>query len=121
MRIVAAVVSALLILEFSLAALTWTPALSVAVDRFSSLTRISPAPGLMFLIGMLDLIGVIGVVAGFWKPLPAVLAGCWFALLCGWILYRQTIHGDRGSSLVPYTLFSSAAVILVVTRLAERA
>ncbi|WP_306192812.1 MULTISPECIES: hypothetical protein [unclassified Streptomyces] len=119
MRIVAAAASALVIFEFGLAALTWTPALQVAVERFSQVAHVPPAPRLVALIGLLDLIGVIGVVVGFWKPEAAVAAGVWFAALCGWILYRQVTHGDRGSALLPYTLFAGSAVLVIVGRLAS--
>ncbi|MFF3838306.1 hypothetical protein [Streptomyces sp. NPDC001930] len=120
MNVVAAASSSLLILEFGLAALTWTPALDVAVARYSELAHVPPAPRTVTLIGLFDTIGVIGVVVGFWKPMAGVLAGSGFAALCGWILSRQISHGDRGSALVPYALFGSAAVALVVSRLMAR-
>ncbi|GAA1906022.1 hypothetical protein GCM10009716_14970 [Streptomyces sodiiphilus] len=119
MRVTAAIVSALLIFEFSLAALTWTPVLQVAVDRFTELTRITPSPALMVTIGLLDALGVAGVIAGFWRPWAAVAGASWFVLLCGSILIRQLYVGDRGLELVPYALFTSAAVILIATRLAD--
>lgn len=120
MRITAAAASALLIFEFTLAAATMMPVLQIAVDRFSALTRTTPSPAVIFLIGLLDLIGVIGVIIGFWRPLPAVAAGLFFAALAGTILFRQITHGDRGTDLLPYTLFASAGIILVITRLTTR-
>ena len=121
MRLVALLVSALLILEFSLSAISMISVMQTAVDRFSTLTRTTPGPRLVVLIGLLDLIGVVAVIAGFWRPWPAVPAGVFFALLSGFVLFRQITGGDRGSDLLPYTLFLSAAVVLVITRLAERA
>lgn len=114
--VLAAVASALLILEFSLSAISMLSVMQVAVDRISQLIRITPSPGTVFLIGLLDLIGVTGVIAGFWHPLPAVAAGCFFALLSGAVLVRQTACGDRGSALLPYTLFLTASVVLIATR-----
>ncbi|MFI0241451.1 DoxX family protein [Streptomyces sp. NPDC016845] len=119
MRIVAAAASALVIFEFGLAAVTWTPALQVAVERFSQVAHVPPSPRAVSVIGLLDLIGVAGAIVGFWKPQAAVAAGVWFAALCGWILFRQLTHGDRGSALLPYTLFACSALLMLIGRLAE--
>ncbi|MFI5758420.1 hypothetical protein [Streptomyces sp. NPDC051569] len=119
LRVIAAIVSGLLILEFSLSAISMLSVMGVAVERFSTLTRTSPGTGVVVLIGLLDLIAVIAMIVGFRRPWAAVTAGAFLALLSGFVLLRQIDGGDRGSDLLSYSLFLGAAVVLVITRLAE--
>jgi ABC-type uncharacterized transport system permease subunit len=70
-------------------------------------------------MGLLDLVGVAGVVAGFWQPKPAVAAGVFFAALSAYVLVRQIGGGDRLSELLPYALFLSAALVTAAARLTQ--
>ncbi|MCX4748920.1 hypothetical protein OG455_25955 [Kitasatospora sp. NBC_01287] len=112
------IASGLLILEFSMSAISMIAVMKVAVDRFDTLTRSTPGHGVIVLIGVLDLLGVIGAVAGFRRPAAAVAAGVWFALLSGGILYRQLSHGAHGSELISYSLFLAAALVMIAARAA---
>ncbi|MDH6120769.1 DoxX family protein [Kitasatospora sp. GAS204B] len=116
MRILGGVASGVLILEFGLSAIAGIPAMQVAVNRFTSLTRTPPRRDVIVLIGLLDLLGVVGVIQGFWQTAPAVAAGSFFALLSGFVVYRQVTHGDTGKELVPYTLFLACALIMIISR-----
>jgi len=119
MRVISGIASAVLILEFSLSAIANLSVMQVSIDRWSALTRTSPSKEFMFAMGLLDLLGVVGVVVGFWQPKPAIVAGAFFALLSAFVLFRQVGGGDRLGALLPYALFLSAAVVTVATRLAQ--
>jgi hypothetical protein len=69
-------------------------------------------------MGLLALLGVAGVVAGFRWPAPALVAAVCFALLAGFTLVRQVRRGQRGGDLFAYALFLVSALTVIAIRLA---
>ncbi len=107
--------SAVLVVEFALTAVAGLMVLRPGVERFANLTGFTPRPLVYRLLGVLALLGVAGIVAGAWRPLLAVVAAAYFALVAGFTLVRQVQRGQRGWDLLAYSLFLvSALVVLAV-------
>jgi hypothetical protein len=61
------------------------------------------------------------VIAGIWRPVAAVAAAAYFALLSGFTLARQVRRGQRGQALFAYSLFLvSALAVLAIQALRSR-
>lgn len=113
--ILLAAASIVLVVELSLTAIAGLAVYRPGIERFASLTGITPSPPVYRLLGLLALIALVGVVAGIWRPLAAVVAAVYFALIAGFTLTRQVQRGQRGQELFAYSLFlGSSLVVLVV-------
>ena len=108
--------SAVLVVEFLLTAAAGLFAYRPGIERFAHLTGFTPSPLVYRALGVLDLIGVAGIIAGAWRPVLAVLAASYFAVLAAFTLVRQVQRGQRGQELFAYTLFLVSALIVVAVR-----
>jgi hypothetical protein len=116
MNALAAVASALVILEFSLQALGMLTHMDAQLVQFAAVTGHRPSRSLTLTLGVLDVLGVAGVVAGFWTSSWAVLAGAYFVLFTGVMLGIQLRRGNRGMLLNTGILFFGSAVLLLISR-----
>ncbi|MER5435296.1 DoxX family protein [Streptomyces sp. NPDC002588] len=116
MNVVAALASALVILEFSLQALGMLTHMEAQLVQFDAVTGRRPSRSLTLLLGLLDVVGVAGVIAGFWESVWAVLAGVYFVVFTGIMLGIQLRRGNRGMLLNTGILFFGSAVLLVISR-----
>jgi len=105
--------SLVLVVEFSLTAAAGLAAYQPGVERFAQLTGITPRPLAYRVLGLLALLGVAGVIAGIWRPVAAVPAAAYFALLSSFTLARQVQRGQRGQALVAYSLFLVSALAVL--------
>ena len=107
------VFSTLLLAEFLAAAVHLLAARSV--NRFTGLTGLGRRAG--YVVGVVDLVGSVTVIAGFSVPLFSYVGAAIFAAVCLFVLARQLQRGQRRLALVPYSSFLSWAVLLVAFRL----
>jgi uncharacterized membrane protein YphA (DoxX/SURF4 family) len=117
-RIAAAVASAVLVVEFTLAGIAGVAGMAAGRERLAQLTRQKINPRFLFVLGLLELAGVAAVIAGFRYPGAAVVAALFFAAVAGTVLTLQVVHGDRGTALIAYSLFFTSALVLLASRLA---
>jgi hypothetical protein len=113
------VASAVLVVEFLLTAAAGLLVLAQGVERFAHLTGLTPSPTGYRLMGLLALAGVAGIIAGIWRPVLAVPAAAYFAVLSGFTVVRQLQRGQRGRELLAYTLFLISALIVLAVRASE--
>jgi len=113
--------SAVLVVEFLLTAAAGLFAYRPGIERFAHLTGFTPSPFAYRALGVLALFGVAGIIAGAWRPVLAVLAASYFAVLAAFTLVRQVQRGQRGQELFAYTLFLVSALIVVVVRASSAA
>jgi hypothetical protein len=107
--------SVILVAEFLLTAAAGLAAYQPGAERFAHLTGCTPNPVVYRLLGLIALLGVAGIILGAWWPPAAIVAGLYFAMVAGFTLLRQVQRGQRGSELLPYSLFLlSAAVVISV-------
>jgi hypothetical protein len=66
------------------------------------------------LLGAVHLAGSAAVIAGVFVPAAGVAGGALEAATFGWVLSRQWRHGDRGTALFAYLLFTGFALAVVV-------
>jgi hypothetical protein len=118
MNVVAAIASALVILEFSLQALGMLTHMEAQLVQFAAVTGHRPSRSLTLTLGVLDVLGVAGTVAGFWEPVWAVLAGAFFTVFTGIMLGIQLRRGNRGMLLNTGILFFVSALLLLISRAA---
>jgi hypothetical protein len=106
--------SLVLVVEFSLTAAAGLALYGPGIERFADLTGVTPSPLVYRTLGLLALLGVIGVIAGIWRPAVAVVAAAYFALVAGFTLVRQVQRGRRGRHLVAYSVFLVSALVVLV-------
>lgn len=120
MVILTVVASVVLIIEFTLAAVANLTGMPAAVARFRELTGHTLTRVAMLGVGLLDAVGLAGVIAGFWYPVAGVVGA---ALLAGYalaVLVGQYRRGTRSArEYLAYGLFLACAVLVVVGRAAE--
>lgn len=115
-NVVAAIASALVILEFSLQALGMLTHMEAQLTQFAAVTGHRPGRRLTLTLGVLNVLGVAGVVAGFSEHMWAVLAGAYFTLFTAVMLGLQLRRGNRGMLLNTGILFFASALLLLVSR-----
>jgi hypothetical protein len=108
--------SVVLVVEFLMTAFAGLTVYRPGIDRFSQLTGLVPSPPVYRVMGALALAGVVGIIGGFWRPAPALVAAAYFALLAAFTLARQLQRGQRGQALFAYGLFLLCAVIVLAIR-----
>lgn len=94
-------VSAVLGVEFLLTAAAGLAVYRAGIQRFAQLTSIALSPVPDRILALLALVGVGGIIAGFWRPGWAVAAAIYFALLTGFTPVCQMQRGQRGQELWP--------------------
>lgn len=112
MTVLAAVASALLLLEFGMAVAGFLLGL---LDRFTALTGYGRRAGAV--VAVVDAVGVAAVAAGFAVRPLSILGAVLLGGVCGFVLVRQVQRGQRGRDLFAYSLFLSWAVLLLVARI----
>lgn len=105
--------SFVLVVEFLLTAVAGIIVYQPGIGRFAQLTGLTPSPLVYRAMGVLALAGVAGIIGGGWRPPVAVVAAAYFALVAAFTLTRQLQRGQRGTALLPYSLFLLSAVIVV--------
>lgn len=108
--------SAVLVVEFLLTAAAGLFVYRPGIERFAYLTGFTPSPLVYRALGLLALIGIAGIIAGAWQPVPAVVAAAYFTVLAAFTLVRQVQRGQRGRELFAYTLFLVSALIVLAIR-----
>lgn len=108
--------SAVLVVEFLLTAAAGLFVYEPGIERFAHLTGFTPSPLAYRALGLLALIGVVGIIAGVWWPVLAVVAAGYFAVVAAFTVVRQLQRGQRGLDLLAYTLFLVSALIVAVAR-----
>lgn len=108
--------SAVLVVEFLLTAAAGLFVYRPGIERFAHLTGFTPSLPAYRALGLLALIGVAGIIAGAWRPVLAVVAATYFAVVAAFTLVRQVQRGQRGRELLAYTLFLVLALIVVAIR-----
>jgi hypothetical protein len=113
------IASAVLVVEFTLTAAAGLALLPQGIERFSSLTGITPSPVTYRLLGVLALAAVIAILAGIWWPSAALVGAAYCAALALFTLGRQLMRGQRGRELFAYSLFLASALVVIVIRAVE--
>jgi hypothetical protein len=108
--------SAVLVVEFGMTAAAGLIVFRPGIERFANLTGFTPSRLVYRILGILALFGVAGIIGGAWRPVLAVVAAAYFALLSGFTLVRQVQLGQRGRALFAYTLFLVSALIVIAIR-----
>jgi uncharacterized membrane protein YphA (DoxX/SURF4 family) len=86
----------------------------------TNMRRLGVGPGLTRTIGGLELLGALGLVAGFWYPLAGVVAATGFVLLLAGAIRSHLRAGDyggrtrRGDAFAPPVLLLLAGVLGVL-------
>jgi len=102
-----------LVVEFSLTAAAGLAAYPPGRERFTQLTGLAPRPVVYRGLGLLSLLSVAGLIAGFWWPPLAIGAAAYLALLSGFTLVRQLQREQRGRDLFAYGLFLVCALVVI--------
>lgn len=108
--------SAVLVVEFLLTAAAGLFVYRPGIERFAHLTGFTLSLPAYRALGLVALIGVAGIIAGAWRPVLAVVAATYFAVVAAFTLVRQVQRGQRGRELLAYTLFLVLALIVVAIR-----
>jgi hypothetical protein len=119
MFVLAVVLTILLLLETLPSAAAGLTRARVGLTRLDQLTRLGLLEGrnlpVATTLGGVHLAGSAAVIAGLWAPAIGVVGGGVEAVVFGWVLSRQLAHGDRGSALGAYLLFTAMALAVLIT------
>ena len=117
MTVVTLVASAVLILEFAMAAIANLAGLTASVARFRDLTGYTLTRPAMLGIGMLDAAGLTGVIAGFRYPAAGIAGAALLGVFALAVLVLQYRNGARSvREFLAYALFLACAVLVIVGR-----
>ncbi|MEU1885431.1 MULTISPECIES: hypothetical protein [Micromonospora] len=118
MRIIAAVCSAILVMEFVLHGLAMFIGMEAGIDPLTRHFGFRPERWLVLLIGVLDAAAAAALVAGWWHPWAAA-AGAAYALAFFGMMLVLRFHRHLGGILPPDfpLFFTLAAVVLVLSLL----
>jgi hypothetical protein len=118
MRVLAIVLTVLLLLETIPSAVADLARTRAGLTRLDELTRLGVLEGrnlaVASLLGVVHAIGSAAVIAGIWVPAVGVAGAGLEAVTFGWVLSRQLRHGDRGGALFAYTLFTAMALAVLI-------
>jgi hypothetical protein len=118
-RIIAAICSALLVMEFVLHGIAMLTMMEAGIDPLTRHFGFRPGPPILLTLGVLDIAAAAGIVAGFWKPVLAEIAAGYAILFFGMMLVLR-FYRRLGGILPPdFPLFFTAAVLLLIVRLAR--
>jgi hypothetical protein len=118
MRVLAIVLTVLLLLETIPSAVADLTRTRAGLTRLDELTRLGVLEGrnlaVASLLGAVHAIGSAAVIAGIWVPAAGVAGAGLETVTFGWVLSRQLRHGDRGGALFAYTLFTAMALAVLI-------
>ncbi|HEX6967446.1 MAG TPA: hypothetical protein VF174_01265 [Micromonosporaceae bacterium] len=117
MNVVAAICSAVLLMEFVLHGIAMWLGMEAGIEPLTRHFGFRPDRSLVLLLAVLDTAAAAGLVVGFWRPTIGAVAAGYAVLFFGLMLVLR-FHRSLGGILPPdFPLFFTAGVVLLVVNL----
>ncbi|GAA4849749.1 hypothetical protein [Kitasatospora terrestris] len=119
-RVLAAIVSAVLILELGLSSIAGLLGMDAGSDHLYEMTGLHISRWASLLNGVTDGAAAVALVVGFRHPRWAVWGGLYFALFNAVLLVLRFRHGQHLADVTDTLLFLVLSLVVVVTRAVQK-
>ncbi|WP_019532495.1 hypothetical protein [Salinispora arenicola] len=114
MKVLVTVASVVLLIELALTAVSAGAGLQIWLERMHDLTRVAfSRPAQLGVFAITSVAGVL-VLYGFFAPWARAAGGALAAAGAAFVVVQQLRHADPFTSLLPYLLFLTCGIVLVV-------